>query len=206
MRGSLAARFAVVSLGILCAAAPAHAQEPTRPDASSPPTVKLRLDHRYQVGLGIRFGTGYRVIIPYDEEFCGDSSKSVCSSRQPAWMELSPSFGVSESLEVLTDVRIFIEEDFTGSHAFFVAPGIKYYSDPHSRLKLYGTAQIVLESQDQREGSGLSTFDIGARSALGLQYDIRRYVGLFAQGGILVGFRRWLTFTVDFAGGVQVRY
>ena len=49
-------------------------------------------------------------------------------------------------------------------------------------------------------------FDFGIRSALGLQFDILRYVGLFAQGGVILGFNRWLTFTVDFSGGVQVRY
>lgn len=189
--------------------APPAGEEPSKPAAAAPqaqPTSPETLDHRYQVGLGFRLGTGYRVIMPYNEEFCGKADKSVCGGRQPFWIEISPSFGVTESLEVLADIRLFLEEDFTTSKGFFVSPGIKYYTDPESIFKFFATGQLVFESQDQMAGSGLSSFDFGLRSALGLQFDFMRYVGLYAQGGIIIGFKRWLTFVVDGGGGIQIRY
>lgn len=180
--------------------------EPSKPPAAAPakPQAKTTLDHRFQFGLGVRAGTGYRVIMPYHEENCGQVDKSVCGSRQPFWLEVSPSFGITRSLELLVDVRFALEEDFTDSRAFFVAPGIKYYTDAEDLFKFFFTGQAVFENQEQKED--LSSFDIGIRSAMGVQFDLLRYVGLFAQGGIIIGFKRWLTFVIDFAVGVQARY
>jgi hypothetical protein len=180
-------------------------EEPSKPPDKKPQTA-TSLGHRFQFGFGVRAGTGYRVIMPYEEENCGEADKSVCGGRQPFWLELSPSFGLLDSLELLADVRLILEKDFSESTGFFVAPGIKYYTDPEDIFKLFFTGQLVLESQDQKHDPSLSSFDIGIRSVLGLQFDILRYVGLFAQGGIIIGFKRWLTFSVDFAGGVQLRY
>ncbi len=189
---------------------PGSAQEPTKPKEETRDAPKKGLSHKYQVGVGVRAGTGYRVIAPYHEEFCGDKkddggNKSVCGSRQKVWLELSPSFGVSSSLELLVDVRLYLEEDFTKTKAFWLAPGIKYYTDPDSIFKFFASGQLVFENQDMGTG-GPKSFDFGIRSALGIQFDVIRYVGLFVQGGVTIAFLRWLTFTVDVGGGVQVRY
>lgn len=183
--------------------------EPSKPADKPPQEAKSdSLDHRFQLGLAVRVGTGYKVVMPYHEEFCGQEDKSVCGHRQPVWLELSPSFGITRSLELLVDVRINLEDDpAAAGKGFFISPGIKYYIDPESWFKFYATGQLVLESQDQlSRNGGLSAFDFGIRSALGVHFDIVRYVGLYAQGGIILAFKRWLTFVVDFAGGVQVRY
>ena len=186
---------------------PSKPEEPSQPEEKKPQAATTAsLGHRYQFGLGVRAGTGYRVIMPYHEESCGQEDKSVCGSRQPFWLEISPSFGFTRSLELLVDVRLFLEEDFTNSRGLFVAPGIKYYTDAEDLFKMYFTGQLVLESQKQIQNSGLTSFDIGVRSVLGIQFDILRYVGLFAQGGIIIGLKRWLTFVVDVAAGVQIRY
>jgi hypothetical protein len=187
------------------------AAEPTKPQEKTPTAARESLDHRYQFGLGIRAGTGYRVIAPYHEEYCGQKTdngdnKSVCGGRQPFWLELSPSFGITPGLEVLLDVRLYLENDsVVNSKAWFLAPGLKYYTDPDSLFKFFLTGQLVLENQNTGS-STLPSWDIGIRSALGLQFDVLRYVGLYAQGGVIVGFKRWLTFLVDFSGGVQLRY
>lgn len=184
--------------------------EPTKPKADSP-TPPATLSHRYQFGLGVRGGSGYRVIAPYDSSYnCGEltdkgENKSVCGGRQRAWLELSPSFGITHSLELLVDVRFYLEDDFTATKALFVAPGIKYYSDPDELFKFFATGQLVIENQDFGS-AGPSNLDLGVRSALGVQFDVLRYLGLYAQGGVELGFKRWLTFIVDFGGGVQVRY
>lgn len=189
--------------------APRPSAEPSKP-AVKAPTAPAGLSHRFQLGLGVRAGSGYRAIVPYGGEYCGDTtdagaSKSVCGNRQRFWLELSPSFGFTRSLEALVDLRLYLEEDFSKSKAFFVAPGIKYYTDPDDLFKFFATGQVVFENQDF-SGSSVSSFDFALRSALGIQFDILRYVGLFAQGGVILGVKRWFSFVVDFAGGVQARY
>jgi len=180
---------------------------PSQGHGKGPSSGRTPLHHRHQFGLGFRAGTGYRVIAPYSEgQDCGEAGERVCDGRQPAWLELSPCFGVSKSLEILVDLRIGLEDDFTPSKDFFVAPGIKYYANAESWFKIYTTAQLVLDTQEQPPNSGMSSFDLGVRSALGIQFDVHHAVGLFVQGGILFGFLRHLNFTVDFAGGIQVRY
>jgi hypothetical protein len=183
-------------------------EEPSKPPEKKPPAAKedSALDHRFQFGLGLRSGTGYRVIMPYQEEDCGETDKSVCGGRQPFWLEISPSFGLTPSLELLVDLRLVLEEDISKTRGLFVAPGIKYYTDPQDLFKMFFTGQVVLESQEQKQDTSLDSFDVGIRSVLGVQFDVLRYVGLFGQGGIIIGFKRWLTFVVDFAVGVQVRY
>jgi hypothetical protein len=206
---------AIVLAALVSPAGIALAQEPTKaPEKARAASPKASLSHKYQFGVAARAGTGYRVIAPYHEEFCGDKkdddgNKSVCGSRQRVWLEVSPSFGITSSLELLVDVRLYLEGDtFTPSKAFFVAPSIKYYTDPGDIFKFFASGQLVLENQNMDSVSGTKpkSFDLGVRSALGLQFDVIRYLGLYVQGGVTIAFLRWLTFTVDFAGGIQARY
>jgi hypothetical protein len=163
------------------------------------------LDHLHQFGLSFAAGVGFRVIFPYDDgQFCGEM-KRVCTNRLPAFLELAAAFGVSRSLDVIADFRFAAEEDFTKSHDFFFAPGVKYFFDPETAWKLYATLQLVFDSQEQAQ-SGLDSFDFGVRNANGLQYEPLRYLGVFAQVGETLGFVRWLRFELDFAGGVQGRF
>lgn len=183
---------------------PGAAAEPAAP-ATAPKDDSL--DHKYQIGFGARIGSGFRVIFPYNKEFCGDAGKTICTARYPTWLELSPSFGVTQSLELLVDVRLFLENpDFTAANGFAISPGVKYYTDPEDMFKFFITGQVYLESQDQRVDSDLNSFDLGLRSTFGLQVDLLRYVGLYAQAGIVLGFVRWFSFLADFSGGLQVRY
>ena len=160
--------------------------------------------------MAVRAGSGYRVIVPYNQEFCGSKTdkgenSSACGGRLRTWLEISPSFGVTSGLEVLVDLRFYLEPDAIPpfSREFFVAPGIKYYTDPESWFKFFATGQVILDYQSVDQ---VSSFDVGLRSALGLHFDIMRYLGLFVQGGVDLAFKRWLTFTVDFGAGIQGRY
>jgi hypothetical protein len=197
-------------------AEPAQAAEPGKPvqPTKAPDKAQSKpLNHRYQFGLAVRAGTGYRVIAPYHDEYCGEMAnatekKAVCGSRQRAWLELSPSFGITRSLEVLLDVRFYLEEDWTATRAYFFAPGIKYYTDPDGLFKFFATFQLGFETQDysSSQASTVSNFDVAIRSAFGVHFDLVRHVGLFAQGGVILGMSRWLSFVADFAGGVQGRF
>ena len=180
-------------------------------DDEEPPPGKS-LCHRYQLGLAVRAGTGYKTIAPYDDgQYCGNKDKRVCGDRQPVWLELSPSFGVTKSLELLIDVRLTLESDFAATKGFYISPGIKYYTTPHGVFKFFATGQLVFDYQDMEESvdlqkAGLASFDFGIRSALGLHFDVHKNFGFYVQGGIIFGFVRWLTFTVDGGAGIQARY
>jgi len=206
-------RLTVLTLLALLWAAPRAAaadDEPSEPSPNKKPEPEeTSLDHRYQFGAAVRLGSGYRVIAPYEKEFCGQADKSVCGGMYPLYLEISPSFGITGALEVLIDFRLPLDApDYTGTKGFFFSPGIKYYTSPESLFKFYLTGQVVFEFQsvDHRGAADLASFDFGVRSAMGLQFDLLRYVGLFAQAGVVFGFSRWFTFLADFAGGVQVRY
>ena len=177
-------------------------------EEEEPPPGKS-LSHLYQFGLAVRAGTGYKTIAPYDDgQDCGNPGKRVCGSRQPVWLEISPSFGVTKSLELLVDVRLTLEADFADTKAFYVSPGIKYFTTPHDLFKFFLTGQLVFDYQDMDNltNAGLSSFDFAIRSALGLHFDVHKNFGFYLQGGIIFGFVRWLTFTVDGGAGIQVRY
>lgn len=195
----------------------AEADEEEEDDDDEEPPPGQSKAHRYQIGLAVRAGTGYKTIAPYSEgQHCGDvdekgKDKRVCGHRQPVWLEVSPSFGITKSLEVLIDVRFTLEDDFADTKAFFISPGIKYYASPHDTVKFYASGQLVFDYQDMEDseklkGVGLASFDFGIRSALGIQFDVHKHFGFYLQGGIIFGFVRWLTFTVDGGGGIQVRY
>jgi hypothetical protein len=192
-------------------AEPGDPAEPTNP--VQPRVAETSLDHENQIGVAVRFGSGYRAVFPYKkEQTCGElddsgEPKSVCNSRYPVWLEVSPSFGLTKGLELLADVRIFLESPtFTDATGIFIAPGIKYYADPEDMLKFYLTGQLVFELQDQTDNEDLASFDFGVRSALGMQVDLLRYVGLYVQAGMVFGFTRWFSFLADLSGGIQVRY
>ena len=193
----------------------AFAQEPPAPVRPQPgarpaaPTSE-NLSHRYQFGLGLRAGSGYRIIAPYNEESCGQAAgEKICRGLYPPWFEVSPSFGITDSLELLVDIRLFLgSPDFTKSQGLFIAPGFKYYADPESLFKFFIAGHLVFEVQEQdaAQNADLPGFDFGLRAVMGVQFDLMRYVGLYAQAGLVLGFSRWFSMTADFGGGVQFRY
>src|SRR5206468_10924472 len=100
---------------------PSEAQPAALPAASPPPSVsrppkqfpKLRqasLLHKYQPGLAMMPGAGYRGIFPYaganDQMInCGQQGKRVCTGLLPLFLDVQPSFGFAEHWDVLVDLR-----------------------------------------------------------------------------------------------------
>src|SRR5512132_2572398 len=68
--------------------------------------------HLRQFGLYVQPGIGYRVLFPYNSEFCGQMNKSVCVGRSPIFLEVGANYGVTRSLELIADVRLGVEGDF----------------------------------------------------------------------------------------------
>ena len=189
---------------------PASAPPPSAPMREFPPLRLPSLTHEMQFGIALMPGTGFRSIFPYqDKTYCGvirDGQPSrVCTGRLPFFLDGELSFGLSRHWDVLVDMRFGIETDFTGTHQFAVAPGFRYWVDPELGFKFFAMFQGVLDSTDQ-QNPALAQNDVGVRNANGAMFEVMRNLGIYAQFGETLAFRRWLRFEVDFGLGVQARF
>lgn len=171
-------------------------------------------NHRFQTGLSIMPGSGYRLVVPYEEgKDCGDSSgmgvKRVCSHRVPFFLDIQLSFGVMARMDIIADLRFGLEDDpaVKGSKQIALAPGIRFWLDQEVALKFFTTLQFVYDYTDfSTARNGTKSSDFGIRNANGLMYDPIRNVGFFVQFGETVGFIRWFRIDLDVGLGVQVRF
>ncbi|HWJ57561.1 MAG TPA: hypothetical protein VNR90_15080 [Vicinamibacterales bacterium] len=209
--------------GAPAASAPAPEPQPATPTAppdNPPPSLvrppkqfpKLRqasLLHKYQLGIGMMPGVGYRGIFPYaaanDQMInCGQQGKRVCTGMVPFFLDVQPSFGFAEHWDVLVDLRYGIGTDFTTSHQFAVAPGVRYWVDPDQSVKFYATIQGVFDATAQHNALVKNT-DFGIRNSNGFMFEVMRNLGFYIQFGETLGFVRWLRFEIDGGVGVQAR-
>jgi hypothetical protein len=182
------------------------------PPAEMPAPVERRLvpslSHDLQFGIAVMPGGGYRIVFPYKENLdCGDANNNmarVCTSRSPFFIDLQPSFGVSESWDVLLDVRLSFEENVFRHHEVFLMPGFRYWLDTQTHVKFYTTLQLAFD-RTRQSTSTVSSSDVGVRNSNGLMVEIMRNFGAYFQFGETVGFVRWLSFGVDAGIGVQAR-
>jgi hypothetical protein len=169
---------------------------------------KLRapsLSHVYQLGLAVNPGIGYRVIAPYQENIdCGQQAKRVCTGLLPFYLDTQASFGFAQHWDVLVDLRFGILSDFTHSHEFAVAPGVRYWVDPDQSVKFYATMQGVYDATAQ-DNPLVRGNDFGVRNANGFMFEVMRNLGFYVQFGETIGFARWLRFEIDGGVGVQAR-
>jgi len=175
----------------------------------TPPRLVPSLSHDLQFGLAVLFGDGYRIIFPYSSQpiDCGDANNMgarVCTNRAPSFIDLQPSFGISQSWDFLVDVRLGIEKDFNTFRQLFVMPGFRYWLDTQSHVKFFTTIQLAYDASKQNT-SALSSSDFGVRNSNGLMVEIMRNFGVYGQFGETLGFVRWLSFSVDAGVGVQAR-
>jgi hypothetical protein len=200
-------------------AAPEPPAAPAVPEAATPdtPTVsgrppkqfpKLRqasLLHKYQLGIAVLPGVGFRGIFPYQEQInCGQQGKRVCTGLLPFFLDVQPSFGFAEHWDVLVDLRFGIGTDFTTSHQFAVAPGFRYWVDPELPVKFYATMQGVYDATAQHNSMVKNT-DFGIRNANGMMFEVMPNFGFFVQFGETIGFVRWMRFEIDGGAGIQAR-
>jgi hypothetical protein len=181
---------------------------PAGPEVT-PPRLVPSLSHDLQFGIAVLFGDGYRMIFPYSSQpvDCGDSNgmgARVCTSRAPSFIDLQPSFGISQSWDVLVDFRLGIEKDFNTLRQLFIMPGFRYWLDTQSHVKFFTTIQLAYDASKQNTSAQKST-DFGVRNSNGLMVEIMRNFGVYAQFGETMGFVRWLSFSVDAGIGIQAR-
>jgi len=177
---------------------------------AAPRKLVPSLSHELQFGLAVLPGDGYRIVFPYTKGTtdCGDANQmgaNVCTNRAPFFIDLQPSFGISHSWDVLTDLRFGVERDFNTYRQFFIMPGFRYWLDPESHVKFFTTLQFAYDATQQQPTSKHSGSDLGFRNSNGLMVEVMRNFGAYLQFGETIGFVRWLSFTVDAGIGVQAR-
>jgi hypothetical protein len=171
-----------------------------------------QLNHKYQTGLSIMPGSGYRFIVRYkDGQYCGDSSgqnKPVCANYVPFFLDFQLAFGVAARADAILELRFGLQEDpaVPGSHQFAVAPGLRFWLDQDIALKFYTTLQFVYDHTDFANSGGIRSSDVGMRNANGLMYDPIRNVGFFVQFGETIAFMRWFRIDLDLGVGAQIRF
>ena len=188
---------------------PAEVAPPVAGPEVSPPQMVPSLSHDLQFGLAVLFGDGYRIIFPYTSQpvDCGDAhamGARVCTNRAPSFIDLQPSFGISQSWDVLVDLRLGIEKDFNTHRQLFVMPGFRYWLDTQSHVKFFTTIQLAYDASKQNTSARTSS-DFGIRNSNGLMVEIMRNFGVYAQFGETMGFVRWFSLSVDAGIGVQAR-
>ena len=197
-------------------APPAAPPPPVAPPGTAPRAVaaktfprlaRPRLNHYQQFGIALLPGTGYRGIFPYQEMVnCGQPGKRVCTGRLPVFLDVQPSFGFGERWDVLLDLRFGLEQDFTTTHQFAVAPGVRYWVDPDDEAKFFATIQVAYDTTPQHNSVTLThNDDFALRNSNGFMFEIMRNFGVYLQFGETIGFVRWLRFEIDGGIGVQAR-
>ena len=176
-----------------------------RPPKQFPKLRQASLLHKYQLGIAVLPGVGFRGIFPYQENVnCGQQAKRVCTGLLPFFLDVQTSFGIAEHWDVLVDLRFGIATDFTTAHQFAVAPGFRYWVDPELPVKFYATLQGVFDATAQHN-SMIKNNDFGVRNANGMMFEVMRNFGFYIQFGETVGFVRWLRFEIDAGAGLQAR-
>jgi hypothetical protein len=191
--------------------APTEARATAGPAAAAP-RVPAQTSHKLQTGLSIMPGWGYRLIVPYKEgQWCGDQSgqndKRVCANSVPFFLDFQLSFGVVSRADAILDLRFGLQaqHEISGSHAFALAPGIRFWLDQDVALKFYTSLQFLYEYVDYK-GNGVRNSDVGVRNANGLMYDPMRNVGFFIQFAESIGMMRWFRIDLDIGLGAQLRF
>jgi len=189
--------------------APPADGEPAPPEVAAkefPALKRPSLVHDSQFGIALLPGPGYRGIFPYQEGVnCGQQGKRVCTGRLPFFMDTQLSFGFARHWDVMLDLRFGVEQDFTQTHQFAVAPGFRYWVDPELHTKFFATIQLAVDTTDQ-QNPAIKNNDFAFRNENGFMYDVMRNFGVYLQFGETIGFRRWLRFEIDGGVGVQARF
>jgi hypothetical protein len=211
----------VLSLGTRAAQAQEETEDPNKPGAESAQGEDEDDDgdepaftHKGQVGLHLQGVMGYRSIVTYDEEFCGDlkdggGNRSTCYGRSPFGFDIGLGYGVLSMLEVFLEMRLGVERDIgpnpnmDGPRMVALAPGVKAYLGRIGEMAFFSTLQFPIDftSFDQVDKN-----DFGLRNVNGLQLDLHRTFGLYVMFGEEVSWRRWLRFEIEAGLGVQARF
>jgi hypothetical protein len=189
---------------------------PIKKEPKEPPPA----GHEGQFGLGLQLAVGMRAINPYQEStFCGtvgdngNMNQAYCLARTPMTLDFELTYGARPNLEALLEVRIGVESDFgqapgaSGPNVHQFAPGARFFFSESGRSKFFSTAQLVFDTSGYKEsGGGDRGFDLGVRNINGFMFDFKRSYGAYIFFGEELGFKRWLSASLEAGIGFQGRY
>jgi len=211
--------LAVLALPAVAAAQPADIPMAESTPATAAPEAPATetpvvFDHLHQGYARFTFGTGYRFIVPYeDDAICGpNGDTSPCESRAPGFMDTELGFGAGAGVELGVMLRIGLEyEDLNDSYPLVLGPGIRLYPSPDGRVKLFLGFRVLIDftkvgPQKPAETSPTPKTDVALRGEPGLQVEITRNIGVYLQAGVTFGAVRWFQFEADGGLGFQVRF
>jgi hypothetical protein len=168
--------------------------------------------HGGQFKLYAQTGLGYRLIFRYnDDDFCGQAGKTNCRGSVPFWVEAGVGYGITDSFELLADVRIGLAEDLSpsttekGPKQLVIAPGMRIFIDDAGSFKFFTTFQLAIDRTDYSASNVATATDFGVRNVNGFLIDLHRTFGVYLHIGETIGFVRWLRFEVDGGIGMMVR-
>lgn len=177
----------------------------TAPAVETPPEDSM--SHESQVGLRIGAGVPFIFAVKYgDGPACDDTGEEFCRRFGAAVLDLEVGFGISDTVELSALVRLGLADDEAANASpLAFGLGARAYTSAHAMFKGYLGARFMLDATPS-ERPEWSSVDVGARGELGLQFDVVRYVGIYAQIGASIMILRALSFAFDATGGVQARF
>lgn len=194
------------SAALVAASSTGFAQEVATPVPAV--TEPRRWDHGGQFTLRAGMGIGYRLVVRYNDgsgpDPCDARDKKFCTGASPLMLDTALGFGVTRGLELEGRFRLGILEDFDDSRPMQVGIGLRTMGDGTSRLKFIFAAAMFLDFTQGRLRQG-GDFDFVVRSEQGLQYDVNRWVGVYAVAGENFGLLRNFSCIIDATLGVQFR-
>jgi hypothetical protein len=209
----------LVSIGLMTAHARAGGTDDgDNPGLISPSHQTASVDksgHDHQLGLDLQLAVGMRAINTYNGEFCGavgsngGTNQAYCLARSPMTLDFGLSYGLTPGIEALLEWRIGVEKDFgasvtdmNGPHVDQLAPGARFYFSRTGRAVFFSTAQVVLDTTGYQ---GVSGWDFQLRNVNGFMFDFERTYSVYVFFGEQVGFKRWLSASLEGGLGIQGR-
>ncbi len=207
----LAVAVAMVATGVIFSGGTVRAEDY---EASGGTAKAYR--HGGQFKIYSQLGDSYRIIFPYnDDDYCGDADSSTCRAVTPPWLEIGVGYGITNSFELLCDVRLGLGADFApatgtgasvdGPSALVISPGMRFFIDDTGSLKFFTTFQLAIDRTDYSRSGASARTDFGIRNVNGLLVDFHRTLGLYVHIGDTFGFVRWFRFEIDAGIGLMVR-
>lgn len=222
----LATSFAALT----AAAQPAEEGEGTAAASDAAPVAAPQdknYSHALQLGLRAGLLGGYRMVFRYDDSpLCVppdfqksfDDQQKFCGHMGPALVDVALSFAPLGGIEPFVMGRFgLVGESQTNTQPLkIVGVGARIYTRQKQALKIFVEPSLGIEFED---GAGAPewTFngafdpqyktDVVFRAAVGPQFDFARGVGAYLQVfGMSVGVLRYIHATLEFGGGLQVRF
>ena len=168
------------------------------------------LDHELQLGLRGGIGVPFLFALRYSGgSECNSAHDQFCVGVGSTVATFDLSFGVSADIEIVAGGRVgIIGVEPTQTNNVQLLLGLRAYISPEQMAKLYLAPSVILDLTEAGNPPepNWNAVDFGVRGAFGLQVDLVRYFGLYAEIGVNLMFLRSFTIAPDLQAGLQVRF